>query len=749
MELSRAPALWPALCLVSGIAFAPRLLPPSVGLLVAVGALALAVRRRWSAGLAGYAAGWLIAVLAAPQALPGLDRERVVEIEGAIVEFGVAGDDGWRTALEPAVVVQGRGIWLNGPRIDLQLPPGVVPPALGARIRVRGHLRRAAGFANEHHSPPGAWRLRVKSARFLVVAGRPGRAARLATAIHRRALEPFTREAASRRGVALARSLLFGELSAVPDRDQRALRRAGLAHLLAVSGMNVALAVAFVAVPAGFLRRRARLALFSAAVVVHLVAVGGAPSLLRASAMAGLALAALALRRPPQSLQILALSAATLAVLDPVRVGDLGFQLSCVATLGLVALAPHLAARLPPWPRLVRLGVATALAAQIATAPLCAAQFAVLSPLGLALNLVYVPLASALLVGAFGWLALALVWAPLAASFSPLLDTVATPFWWLAKLPAGPWLSLPTEAGWGAGFAAGAATAWVAALLCRRRLALLGLLLPLAGVPAPCPSGEVELVLADVGQGDGLLLRTSRTVGLIDGGGIRGRDLAARVWLPLLARRGVAALDAMVVSHGDADHCGGLIDLAVHLPVRELWGPAPLADSACVRELRFWTGAPFRPLSAGDRRWLGEALFEVHWPPVDAPVAASNDASLAARVFAGGRTLLLTGDLDGAAEARLVASAGESLASELIKVGHHGSARGTGEALLATARPRIALLSVGLGNRFGHPAPAVIARLARHRVRVVRTDLQGGAQLSWSVGGPIRWHHPGSPRDDG
>jgi competence protein ComEC len=202
----------------------------------------------------------------------------------------------------------------------------------------------------------------------------------------------------------------------------------------------------------------------------------------------------------------------------------------------------------------------------------------------------------------------------------------------------------------------------------------------------------------------------------------------------------------VVVTHGDLDHCGGLVDVAVHVPVREIWSPAQLEGSACLRELRFWSGAPVVALSAGDRLALGEARIEVLWPERGETAREGNAISLVLRLQAGATSALLTGDLDGVAERRLVARAGDALASDLLKVGHHGSAKGTGAALLAAVRPRLAWISSGPGNRFGHPAGEVLARLAEVEARTLRTDLSGEIVFRWARAGPVRLALPASPR---
>lgn len=752
MGSHHAPALWPAALFVAGLALQARLTPLTLGLPFLGVALGWALGSRKGRLFAALCAGLVVGVLAPESTFRGLDRERVVEIAGRVGSGWIREPGGVRGRLLPTVVKQDTRLWLSAPMIALDLPESVTPPSPGSSIRVRGFLRRSAGFANERESPAGRWRLRVKSAHFLAIEQPPSSAAVRLTRFRDRVASPFAAHAAGHPGVGYARALLFGELDAIPEGEQRAFRRSGLAHLLAVSGMNVALVVAFVATAGAFLGRGLRLALSLVAVTAHLLLVGPEPSLRRASAMAAIAFLALVLARPPLALQGLALTVATLTAAAPALLRDLGFQLSCAATLGIVLLAPWIARRWHRGPRALRLALATSVAAQIATMPLSVAAFSSASPGGIVLNLVFVPLASLLLVSAFAWAGLALLAPALGGILAWPLDLAAAPFAALVRLPAGPWLSIPTAGTLGAGLLASGALLLLATRRPQRRLvALGGFLLILAGAQAP-ERREFELVMADVGQGEGVLLRAGSHALLVDGGGVRGRDLAAQVWLPLLARRGIAALDAMVVTHADADHCGGLVDVAVHVPVRELWGPSAVLETACVRELSRWSRARWRGLEAGDRVALGAASLEVLAPEPGLGTAlkrSSNQASLVFRVDAGGRRMLLTGDLDGTAEENLAARAGEELACDVLKIGHHGSARATGQALLRAARPRLALVSAGFENRFGHPSDQVVGRLNRSGARLLRTDLQGEIVLRWKAGGPIQIQLPGIPRPDG
>jgi competence protein ComEC len=257
---------------------------------------------------------------------------------------------------------------------------------------------------------------------------------------------------------------------------------------------------------------------------------------------------------------------------------------------------------------------------------------------------------------------------------------------------------------------------------------------------------EVHLAVLDVGQGDAILVRSRRHAVLIDGGGAVGRDLAVAALLPALAAHGVARLDAVALSHFDMDHCAGLLDLAGSVPVRSLWLPATAAGTPCSREVVGAFGARPRELAAGDGITLGELRFTVLHPDRSVPLRAGNAPSLVLRLDALGRRALLTGDLDGAAERELASRYGESLACDLLKVAHHGSSRSSGPELLAAVRPRLAIVSAGVRNAYGHPSDGALDRLRRCGARILRTDRDGGVEVWWRAGEPWRIALPGSPR---
>jgi competence protein ComEC len=728
--------------------------PPAlaVGLLGA----GVAARGRWGLAVGGLALGLVTAAVRGSGELPGLDPGRPVVAVGRVADHWRVDGRERTVRFRLARLRQGGGVERCAAVVWLVLPVEGEAAPPGTRLRVRGYLRRSPGFANGIAVPPGPWRLRVKSPRLVEVeaapAWLPALAARLRAVVERSVAAAAAGRAGppGGHGLALVKALVLADASEVPEPWRRGLRRSGLSHLLAVSGLHVGLVAGTVLLLAAPLPWRVRLLLGLTAVTGYLLLAGPRPALLRAALMGLLAGLALLGERAPSGPNALAVAVAALALDHPALVDDLGFRLTASATAGIVFVAPRLERAwrrdgdrrgggrrgerqergLPP---ILARSLAATVGAQLVSLPVAAPAFHLVSLTAPLTNLVAVPWTALTLAVGLAWTALATLSPSAAALGLPALDLLAAPFGWPAMGPPVAWGTVAAVApvAFSAALAA-ALLAWAPRPL--RRLPLLlavAVMLPAwrwgGGGPRSHPGAE--LVVLDVGQGDAILLRDGPEAVLVDGGGWPAGDLGGRVLVPALVHEGVPGLRAAILTHADRDHCGGLVDLASYLPIGEVWlSAAEPAEGGCAAELlaaAVGQRAGVRRLRPGDRAAIGRWRLTVLHPAVGSAGGRDNDLSVVLLATALGRRVLLTGDLEAAGEARLVSRWGSAVRADVLKVGHHGSKGASGPSFLAAVRPRLALVSAGSGNPYGHPAPAVLDRFAARRVRVLRTDRDG------------------------
>ncbi|WP_433269739.1 DNA internalization-related competence protein ComEC/Rec2 [Actinosynnema sp. CS-041913] len=545
-------------------------------------------------------------------------------------------------------------------------------------------------------------------------------------------------------------ALVVGDTSGLAPRVVDEFRTAGLAHVLAVSGANLAILCGAVLLVLRLLRfgPRGCAAGAMAALVGFVVLAGPEPSVLRAAVMGAVALLALVLGRERSALPALAAGVVVLVLYDPQLAVDPGFGLSVVATAALVLVAPRWAAGMRD--RGVPVGLAEALAvpaaAHLATAPLVAGISGQVSLVAVLANLLIAPVvAPATVLGV-----LAAVLAQVHLGTARFVAEVAG--------PAAEWLitvgrhaaAVPGAAvAWPGGWLGGALLAGVVLLaygvLRLRRLRVLavtvvvGVAVVLAPVEVIAPRWPVPgwaVVACDVGQGDAVVLATAerdRAV-LVDTGPDPVPVLAC------LRRLGVRRVPLVVLSHLHADHIGGLAAVLAERGVGAVAvGPSRRPGWAWeeVRARARAAGVQVVELGVGQRlSWSGLEL-DVLGPRVVSrgdENTAVNDASVVLRASTAAGRVLLTGDVELAGQAGLLGDHVD-LRADVLKVPHHGS-RSSSPAFFAAVRPRVALVSVGAGNRYGHPSGVLVDALASQGVLVLRTDRDGDTAVLPGPEGP-------------
>ena len=562
----------------------------------------------------------------------------------------------------------------------------------------------------------------------------------------------------------LIAALVVGDQNAIDRVDWDVFRATGVAHLMSISGLHVTMFAWAAALMVGWLwRRSTRLCLWipapSAALVGGIALATayaffsgwGVPSQRTVLMLATVGILRLSGKQWPWP-HVWLLACAVVVALDPWALLQAGFWLSFVAVGVLFATDSGATNQ-------VNTGARGRFASNfreqwvitLALTPLTLLLFGQVSLVGLAANALAIP-----------WVTLVVTpLAMLGVLVSPLWDaaawSIAALAWYLHLLASLPFASVsiaqaPIWAG-----AAGVFGGLLLAMPWPWRLRLLGLplMLPVLLWQAPRPAqGQFELLAADIGQGNALLIRTA-THALVYDTGPRfssESDAGHRVLVPLLRALDVS-VDKVVLSHRDSDHAGGALAVLTMQPQAEL-----LSSIEATHELQ--SVRPATRCVAGQRwRWDG-VDFEVLHPQADDYDAGhkTNAMSCTLRISNGAQSALLAGDIEQAQEAKLVAAGASTstntLKSDVLLVPHHGSKTSSSAAFLDAVQPQIALVQAGYRNRFGHPAPPVLARYAERHIRVIDSPHCGA--ITWTSAQPKEvtcqrqsslryWHHRMNP----
>ncbi len=584
-------------------------------------------------------------------------------------------------------------------------------PRGGTLVEVRGQFR-----------PPV---LRVEDTRLLRSLGS------LRYSLRSRVDDRIRRLYGARSGVVAA--MVLGRKNDLPPTLKKDFASAGMSHLLAISGLHVGIIAGWIYLLVGLVgAQRLRPIAVAAGVWTYVALLAFPAPATRAAIFITVSVLAGKIERSPPPVSTLAVAAMGVFTIDPAAFRSIGAWLSISAVWG-TALAGRELRRFGFDSALAKL-VGSSVGATLATAPVTAFGFGAVAPVGVFANIVAVPVTGLIVPSVFLSLLVGRLMAGGAGMLLWFLEAFASV---AAMVPGGHF------EGQGIGFASTCAAITIICLWAIRRkptgqkltmrFAAGLVVLSWSGVAATRtltePPAGLAVYVIDVGQGDAIAVRTphDRWV-LIDAGPrFANFDAGTSVVVPFLRRMGVESLELLFVSHGDADHLGGVPAVLREFETGLVVDPGQPLPSGLFQEylgLIIDTQTRWQAGRAGDSFLVDSVSFSVVHPGADwvERQLEPNENSLVMLLEYGQFSMLLTGDAGLPSEELFVAEIGDV---DVLKVGHHGSASSTSAELLQAIRPLLAVISVGAGNSYGHPASGVLANLTAGSVDVVRTDMGG------------------------
>ena len=510
---------------------------------------------------------------------------------------------------------------------------------------------------------------------------------------------------------------------------KNSMKRSGLTHLVAVSGANFALVSAFVLwmMQFAFARMKYRLTATAISLIAFIALVRPSPSVLRAAAMAAVLLIAQGTKRPRDSLPALGFAMAAVVVVDPWQARDAGFALSVLATAGLLLFAPVLIEKLSPhMPVKLAQALSPPIAAIVFCSPIIVALSGYLAPMSVIANLLAAPFVAPITIVGF-----------IAALFSPVLPSLTTVLMWFIRFPAA---AIALIAYWASNFPVLTLRTGKTGFLIVAIFTLLVwlfkkwftyitistlIILISITVLQRWPGGDWEIANCDIGQGDSMVINLGNHQGLVID---VGPDPVAED--RCLKALGIKEIPLLILSHFHADHVAGLPGALNERTVGQVWvsvNSAPLVESAMAQSAL--AGVEMIQAVRGMSSRVGPLTIRVLWPTVNAtsfeemPGEGSqiNNSSIATLITSDQFSIFAGGDLEPPVQQILV---NDIAPVDIYKVCHHGS-RYQDLDFMAALHPRISIISVGVGNMYGHPAVQTLDALTRLGSQVLRTDIDG------------------------
>jgi competence protein ComEC len=547
---------------------------------------------------------------------------------------------------------------------------------------------------------------------------------------------------------AVATAILIGDRGAL-DRDvERRLQEAGTYHVIAISGGNIAILAGLVLWGLHWLRVRAEWAAGAAVVVLAAYAflAGGGPSVIRATVMAAVYLSLRMIDQRTAPTHAMALTAASLLIVSPLSIADVGFWLTFGATAAIVAGAARVPLPSIAWLRAPLLLVIASACAEGALMPVGALVFQRVTLAGLLLNLAAVPCMAIVQIGAMATAAADVIgFTPAAAAAGWVTHVAVRGLVDSASLlDVAPWLTwrVPSPAMIVVVVYYGCLIVWLIGGRWSSSWLAAGLFLWIAVAPQTLArvfgDGRLHVTMMDVGQGDAVLVTfpNGRTL-MVDTGGVSIRgdfDIGDRVLGPALRERRISRLDYLSFTHGDPDHIGGAWSLARDFAPAEVWDGVFVANHEPTLRLRAIAArrrSAWRSLQKGDHLAIAGVELRVHHPPPPdwERQKVRNDDSLVIELRYGQVSILLTGDIGREVEQALLPTL-DLLPIVVLKSPHHGSGTSSSKEFIDAIKPAVVLISAGRGNPYGHPVPYVLERYRAVNAEIFRTDQDGQVEIT-------------------
>lgn len=552
---------------------------------------------------------------------------------------------------------------------------------------------------------------------------------------------------------AILAGTLFGGYSGIPKEVIASFATTGIIHILSVSGTHIALVAAVIFWLGSLFRVRAGIIAAWAAfsIILYAMISGGTPPVVRSAIMGIIGLAAVGLGREKDAPAALMIAALLMLLYQPGLIYDISFQLSFCAAAGLIFLYPKTVIYFKALPAWLAKPFAVTLTAQLGVVPFIAWYYKTFSLSSFIANIIAVPIIEAAVILGLVAAILGAILAPaniMWSACSSLINLVVAMTKFIAALPGASFYLPPI--GLGAGVIYYCLLAWLYGYMPRFIPSPADIFARWFKTSAVFAIGAATVFaiyinypqqfavhFIDVGQGDAALIITPhRRAILIDSGGTIGQstdfDIGERVVLPYLKHYGILDIDYLILTHGHQDHAGGAPAVISGIPVKKIMIAREEFTPALEKLINISADATYIPIYQNQQILLDDTKIDIIHDGIRAETKSSNESSAVIKVTYGSHSFLFTGDLETKGE-QAILTEGQPVSCSVLKVGHHGSKTSSTAEFLAAVQPRYAVISVGYNNRFGHPHPDVINRLAERSIETYRTD-QHGAVIFQSDG---------------